>query len=304
MLLIFLPVSAVIVVLSVPMAQAVFQTGGKMGAADVVLAGQVNAIYSAVLPFYALETIMMQAYFSSRRVFSVSAIGIFFSAISMLVSYIGVVQYKLEGSDALMLVALGFTVSRVLKSIALIVVLKATGLPLMPFKPMLSFLIRAAILTAACGGACLGALHLVEKMQPEIKNAKPAEASGKSNEEWKTLDEAKTEPAESKSGEKTEESAADEKSSAKTAAPKPAAKSDAPAQESKGETVKAPAAGSSTLRTLMRAGPQLALPGLVAAIVFVLGCKLLRLEEFDEMLKYAKEKLRRRGKKKSPENPA
>ncbi|MCW8133611.1 MAG: oligosaccharide flippase family protein [Planctomycetota bacterium] len=288
MLMIFLPVSAVIVVLSVPMAQTLYQTGGKMGAEEVALAGRVNAIYSAVLPFYALETILMQAYFSSRRVVSVTVIGIFFSALSMVVSWVGIVHYQLKGEDALMLVALGFTVSRVLKALALIAVLKMTGLPLMPLGPMISFSVRAILLTAACAGAALGTLRAVERALPDAK-ASAGEEAPREEEKTRAPEPSKTEPA------------LEEKSSAKTEAPAEA-KTDAaePAKKDGGK----PKKKSSTMRALLQSGPELALPGLAAGIVFLLGCKLLRFEEFDLMIEYAKQKLRNRRAKNNPPKPA
>jgi hypothetical protein len=49
--------------------------------------------------------------------------------------------------------------------------------------------------------------------------------------------------------------------------------------------------------------PRLALPGLAALVVFVLGCKLLRLSEFDTLLGYVREKLRRRKARNAPPAP-
>jgi len=256
LLLIFLPMTAVILVLSTPLAQALFQTG-KVTAADAALAGRVNAYYSAVIPFFALEFIFMQAYFSSHRNVAVTVIGILFSAMSMLISYVGVVTYELRGPDALAVVALGYTFSRALKAITLAGVLKYSGVPLLPFGSTMRFLARCLLLTVACGGAAFGGLKIVERVQ------------GKSAE---TSTELRPDPKER-------------------------AEKDADAKKSDGkEAPEKKAPSGSGMKALLRAAPQLVFPGLLTLIVFIAGCKLLRLDELDEMIGYAREKIRRRGK--------
>jgi len=283
LLLVFLPLTAVIVVLSVPLAQALFQTG-KVTAADAALAGQVNACYSLVIPFYALETVLMQAYFSTRRMVSVTLIGMFFSALSMGVSAVGIFVYGLTGMEALTCIALGWTASRALKTLTLIAVLRGTGLPLLPVLPLAAFLFRAVLLTAACGLAAYGTLHVVEAALPAstVVEAPPRLEEGKTGvpaEDGKTgadSGESKTKTA-AKTGfeAKTSEAAAEAKDPAKLPA------------------------GGSGFKALLRAAPKLAAPGLAALAVFLLGCKLLRFEELDLMVAYAREKLRRRKEKRS-----
>jgi len=284
LMLIFLPLTVVVVVLSVPLAQALFETG-KVSAEDAALAGRVNAFYSAVMPFYALEAIYMQAYFSTHRTISVTVIGIIFSSLSMLISYLGVVTYGLKGPDAVVLVALGFTVSRALKSIALASLLKARGLPLLPLGPTLSFLARASLLSAACGMAAYGTLKGVEKVQGPRRVALD-KAPDKMPVDAKALNEKKGDELPAKRGE---------------IVPK-----ESEPQQPGDNKARKPASG---LKALLRAAPQLALPGLAALLVFVAGCFLLRLSELNEMILFTKlftkEKLRRRGKKKpEPTRPA
>jgi hypothetical protein len=54
---------------------------------------------------------------------------------------------------------------------------------------------------------------------------------------------------------------------------------------------------------MLRAAPKLAAAGLAALVVFLVGCKLLRLGELDEMFAFAKEKWRRRGQKTNAPTP-
>ena len=262
LLLVFMPVSLVIVVLSIPLAQAMFQTGQVSGA-EAALAGKVNACYIIVLPFYALEYVFIQAYFSTHRTISVTLIGIVFSTVSMAISYVGVRVLNLTGPEAVMAVALGFTISRALKTCALAAVLKMKGLPLLPFRETTAFFFRVAVLTGICGTAAYGALQGVERLipsSPAPAAAQPAEAA----------------PAEVKKAEEPVKKASD------------APEEPQPKQKAKESGTKA----------LLRALPKLAIPGIVAGLVFLIGCKLLRLTELNEMIGYAREKFRRRKQKK------
>jgi hypothetical protein len=70
-----------------------------------------------------------------------------------------------------------------------------------------------------------------------------------------------------------------------------------------GDADSQPKKGGSGMKALLRAAPQLALPGLAAIAVFFVGCKILRMSELDEMVAFAKEKLKRK-KTKPPQNSA
>jgi len=280
LMLIFMPLTIVVVVLSVPLAQALFETG-KVSSEDAALAGRVNAFYSAVIPFYALETIYMQAYFSTHRTVSVTIIGILFSTLSMVISYIGVIVYGLKGPDAVVLVALGFTTSRALKALALATILKWRGLPLLPLGSTIPYLVRLTILSVACGAAAYGTLQVVSKFQgaPAVAKAEPAVKAATKNEA--------AEPQKPKDPPPSRDKAPEPPSSMKEMGP--AKPGDAPPAKPAGSGMKA----------LLRAAPKLAVPGLVAGVVFLVLCKLLRLDEFDEIIRFTKEKLSRRGKKKA-----
>ncbi|MCZ7645713.1 MAG: hypothetical protein M5U26_10585 [Planctomycetota bacterium] len=269
LLMVFLPATGVLMLLSIPLAQALFQ-GGMTGAETARLYGEIGVCYTLVLPAVALEMIYMQAFFSTYRTGAVTVIGIVFSSLSMAISYVGVMVYGLHGPEGVMVVALGYTFSRWLKTLALIVVQRALGLRVFPFLPTLSFLARALVLTAACTGVAQGGMWGVERVLP----APPAEA---------------IEAAEADEAGKTAPKTAHE---AKTEAGEPEAKT--------GEASEKKPKGQSKLKVLLRAAPNLAVPGALALLVFVLGCKLLRFEEFDVMVGYAKEKLKRRRERGSP----
>lgn len=290
LMVVLLPMTAVIVVLSGPLAQVLFQSG-KVGAAEAAEVGTIMACYTIVLPAAALEMIFMQAYFSSRRTVSVTIIGMFFSAFSMAVSYLGVVRYELRGLEAVMVVALGFTASRWLKTFTLVGFLKLGGLRVFPALPTLSFLARALVLTAACALVAHAGHVGMERILPaEFGKPEPAPAKR----EFKTGEQPRLEKTsfEPPAAAKTIAAEGEEKAEAGMRAEKSGSESFAPAKRSEPDAEPKPAR-TSGLRAFLRAAPKLALPGLAALAVFVLGCKLLRLDEFFEMLGFAKEKLKR-----------
>jgi len=266
LLLMFLPLTVVLCVISIPMAQALFQTG-KVTEADAVRSGLVNMCYLAALPFQSLECVFMQAYFSTRRMWSVTLIGILFSSLSIMVSYIGVLVYGLRGMDAVMLVALGWSGSRALKLIALIGLLKWQGMPVLQIGPTAGFLLRAAMVMLICGGSAYGVRIGVERFM----SSEPA-----------MIEKA---PAETDLGKKA------------VAPPKDM-------EEKEDQTNKSKKPRVSGKEALIRAMPRLALPSIVAFILFFPACKLLRLKELDEILAFAKEKLRRKKGGKPPAEEA
>jgi len=266
LILLFLPLSVVIFMLSDPLGRLVFETG-KVDGASAASVGLINSFYCMVLPFQALEFIFMQAYFSTQRMFSVTLIGIVFSAMTMVISYVGVVHFGLKGIDAVIVVALGYTVARALKAITLVTLLKMRGLPVLPFGPTLFFALRVIVLGLACGGASYASLKVVDRFIPSEKTAAAETAVPKA------ADLPPTEAA-------------------------PVTQSPETAEQPKDSKAAAPAKKKSTsgLRAALRAAPRLAIPGLAAVAVFLLGCKLLRLGELDEMIAFAKEKMRRKKK--------
>jgi len=262
----------VLMAVSIPLAQAFYQTG-KVTAANAMDAGRVSTCYLIVMPFYALECIYMQAYFSTRRMISLTVIGVVFSSLSIAISALGVLYFGMRGLDAVMLVALGYSLSRALKLIALVGLLKWQKLPLLPLGPTVGFLSRALLLTLICGSAAYGVVRVLDR-------ALPAE---------QLVSKADTEPG-AKAACMDEPAKSDEKP--KDDSPEPAAVPDSGTDAGK---VKPASSGRKALLTAL---PKLFLPCLAALVVFFPACKLLRLGELDEVIAFAREKLRRRGKAK------
>ncbi len=147
---IFLPFALVCVVLARPTSFLLLH-GGKFGAETVEWTAVSMSCYVLVLPAYALEYLLMQAFFANRRMISVTIVGAIFSAMSIAISYIGIIVYGARGIAALMVIAVGYTVSRTAKAATLVALLKRS-LPIFPAIPTLIFLLRVtvvSIMTAA-----------------------------------------------------------------------------------------------------------------------------------------------------------
>lgn len=151
-----IPGALLIAVLSEPLALLLFR-GGEFTERTALWAALSNACYILVLPAYSLEYILMQGYFANRKMTLVIIIGIVFSMFSVGVSYVLIVMLGMRDTQALMAVALGYTISRTLKVTALVVMLKRT-VPMFRTGETLVFLLRCGVLalaTAAVGYAVM-----------------------------------------------------------------------------------------------------------------------------------------------------
>ncbi|MCX7934070.1 MAG: hypothetical protein N3A66_02290 [Planctomycetota bacterium] len=157
----FAVAAAIIIALALPLTQFVYQAG-RFTYSHCQLAAISCACYTAVLPFYAVEYILMQAFFSHRRMLRITIIGVIFSSLSMALSYLTVIHWGWQGAWALAAVAAAFTISRILKVICMVTVLRQF-LPCFPGLATISFLGRACGLALASGGAAWLARGAVER---------------------------------------------------------------------------------------------------------------------------------------------
>ncbi len=145
------PVTALVVALSLPLARLIFQ-GGQFDLEAARLAATANACYTLVLPFFTLEYVFMQTFFSHRRMVTPIVLGLVFSTLSMVLSWLGVVAYGLTGAAAVAAVALAYALSRTLKTVSLGVLLRRF-LPDLDGAHAGSFALRMAAAGLATGGA-------------------------------------------------------------------------------------------------------------------------------------------------------
>lgn len=156
LLSLFVPFAVFVAVAAVPITSLIFK-GGYFDATAVQRTAVSLSFYTFVLPAAAIEMLVMQAFFASRRMVSVTVIGVVFSVVSMGISWLGL---KVAGGRELVVLAFiagGFTLARTLKSLTLVKMLR-TNAPVFPFGETVSFLSRVTL--AAGLAAALGWLAL------------------------------------------------------------------------------------------------------------------------------------------------
>lgn len=163
LLSIFIPFSLACLVLAKPITFIIFE-GGKFSGEAAVWTSVSMACYTLVLPAAAVEYLLMQAFFANRKMISVTVIGIVFSALSMAISYVTVVLSGAQGAVALAAIALGFALSRTLKSTTLVIVLKRR-IDFFPLRETALFLVRTLAVGAMsiliCWGCVAGFEHFI-----------------------------------------------------------------------------------------------------------------------------------------------
>ena len=159
LLSVFVPFAFFVAVAAVPITSLIFK-GGYFDAVAVQRTAVSLSFYTFVLPAAAIEMLVMQAFFANRRMWSVTIIGVAFSMVSILISWIGL--KVCEGRNLLLLafIAGGFTLARTLKSLALVEMLKKNA-PVFPFRETLAFLVRVTLATGVAAGLSWLALHSV-----------------------------------------------------------------------------------------------------------------------------------------------
>ena len=148
LLVLFVPISLVIVVYAPVLVKLLVM--GKFSEEDAALAGISMACYTLVLPAYGMEMLLMQAFFAKRKMYIVTVIGMSFSALSIMISYMGVIKFGATGATALIVVALGYVISRILKTAFLLGVLKRT-VPMFKWKESCSFFVRLTTVGLSAG---------------------------------------------------------------------------------------------------------------------------------------------------------
>ncbi|MBN1864720.1 MAG: hypothetical protein JW808_07460 [Victivallales bacterium] len=150
LLSVFVPLAIFCVVLSPELVKLLVI--GQFSAEDARLAGISMACYTLVLPAYGLEMFLMQAFFAKKKIYLAIFAGIVFSALSVAISYVGVIQLDVGGEAALMTVSLGYVVSRYLKTAALLLILKRS-VPMFQVLDTCAFLVRLCIVGVLCAAS-------------------------------------------------------------------------------------------------------------------------------------------------------
>ncbi len=140
LLSVFIPLAFVCLPLSQPACSLLLQAG-KFSAQTADWTAISMACYTLVLPAAAIEYMLMQAFFAHRRMVAVTLVGIGFSLLSMAISSLGIFAFGASGVFALVVVALGFALSRTLKSVALVILLRRNA-PVFPAVETIVFVLR------------------------------------------------------------------------------------------------------------------------------------------------------------------
>lgn len=146
LLAVFVPAAVCLAILAMPISIGIF-LGGKTGVEIASWAGISTACYTLVLPAAAVECVLMQGFFAKQQTVAVTTIGVLTSMISIAISYVLIVHFPGGAVQSLMVVALGFVVSRCLKSLALAWYLQRST-PMFHSRQMLSFGAKIILLTA------------------------------------------------------------------------------------------------------------------------------------------------------------
>jgi len=157
LLAVFIPFCVVMAFVATPLTALIFK-GGEFQELAVRRTALSTACYTFVLPAAAIEALAMQAFFANRRMVSVMVVGLVFSLFSMVVSWTGL--RLCQGNDLLLLgvIAGGFALSRTLKSVTLIGLLRASA-PVFPLRQTLVFLARVGLASVVAGGGAWVALR-------------------------------------------------------------------------------------------------------------------------------------------------
>ena len=152
----FVPVTIAFAAAAHPLSIILF-SGKELKSGQLQFVALVTQIYALQLPFAAIEMMVLQAFFSSKRMVAPTLAGFVFSALSATVTYIGV-EYKFVSTaeGVLMLAALSLVVARVLKSLLLVAMLRSS-VPVLPVAETTTFALRVFIAAGAAAAAAYAA---------------------------------------------------------------------------------------------------------------------------------------------------
>jgi len=177
LLSVFVPGTVCLALLAMPISIFIF-FGGKTGIELASWAGISTACYTLVLPAAAVECVLMQGYFAEKRTVAVTVIGLISSLVSVLFSYIIIVRFQVGVVPSLIVVALGFVISRYLKSIVLSLYLQRS-IPMFHARTIPMFFGKLLLLSLFTGGITWAASEMMNQLLPDgIANALAAVRNG------------------------------------------------------------------------------------------------------------------------------
>ena len=159
--LFFVPMTLFLAVDREPIMRLCFDSG-HWSAADIQQAGLALALYGSGLFFYAVENVLMQAYFSLQRVVVPTFLGIAFSLLLVGSLFLCIRGLGLdEPGQIFLIVLIAFPATRALKNVMLLLLLRPRLREGAPSGGAL-FLARLTVVTAAVAVSTWGALRLTQ----------------------------------------------------------------------------------------------------------------------------------------------
>lgn len=169
LLSVFVPGAIILSVLAMPISILIF-LGGRTGMQIAYWSGISTACYCLVLPAAAIECVLMQGSFADQRTVAVTVIGISSSLISVLLSFVFISLLHVSAQAAIMVVALGFVISRCIKSLVLALYMRRK-IPMFPAAETTIFLAKLLLLALVVGAATWCTSHFFAQFCPDGINA-------------------------------------------------------------------------------------------------------------------------------------
>ena len=164
MLALFMPLTAFVAVAALPITALVFQ-GGAFDHASVHRTALSMSLYTLALPAVAVETILMKAFFASRRTLPVALLGMAFSTLSVVLSWLGSRHFADREMLVLASIAGGFVLSRWLKTTALCAIFRRSERSFGGW-PFALFVAKLAVASVVAALAAREVLMLVPAISP------------------------------------------------------------------------------------------------------------------------------------------
>jgi len=155
------PLTVVIVIMREPVMRLVFDRG-DWSEFHIYYGGLALAYFSLGLFFYAIENVLMQSFFSLQQVLVPTFLGMATALLHAGFLYLLIQVMGLSyPSEVFLVVALSFPLSRALKNLVLLGVMRAR-IPMAPLRAGALFCAKLAVVSAGVGVAVWGAHHVLK----------------------------------------------------------------------------------------------------------------------------------------------
>jgi len=157
----FVPLTALMIVLRQPIIALLFDRGNWTDY-HLKSAGDALGLYILALPFFAIENPIQQSFFAMQRMWAPTIIGFLGTGFHILFLFIGI---EWLGYGYFIVVAVVYAAARAFKNIILLLVMRL-HVRILPWRPTLIFLAKAAIATAGVWAAAEFTYRPLSKLLP------------------------------------------------------------------------------------------------------------------------------------------